>query len=70
MSDERKVMNVELVGSAEAAEILGVEGPRVNRWRKSGVMPVPVAELRCGPIWLREDVEALAQHRAEKKEAS
>jgi len=61
---------MDLVGSAEAAEILGVERPRINRWRTSGVMPCTVAELRCGPIWTRGAVEALAETRLLAKKAS
>lgn len=58
---------LDLVGSAEAAEILGVERPRINRWRSRGVMPETVADLRCGPIWAKTDVELLAAERAAKK---
>ena len=53
-----------IVGSAEAAEILGVERPRINRWRNMGVMPATVADLRCGPIWNRTEIEVLAKERS------
>lgn len=50
---------LDLVGVAEAAEVLGKPTSRVKRWQASGKMPVPVAELRSGPVWFREDVVAL-----------
>lgn len=56
-----------LVGVREAAEILGVERPRINRWRGSGVMPEPIQELACGPIWLQQDVEDLRDRKAAER---
>jgi hypothetical protein len=58
----------DLVGTAEAAEILGVEGGRIPRWRKRGVLlpngrrvlfPKPVVELRATAVWRRADIERL-----------
>jgi hypothetical protein len=50
----------ELCGTAEAAEILGVSRNTISTLRKnprSGApFPEPVAELQCGPIWLKEDI--------------
>jgi hypothetical protein len=51
--------SLDLVGVAEAAEILSRPPSRVKRWQASGKMPVPVAEPRSTPVWHREDVEAL-----------
>jgi hypothetical protein len=50
-----------LVGTAEAAAILGVERPRIGRWRAldNGKLPEPVAQLASGPVWLRSQIEAL-----------
>lgn len=48
-----------LVGTAEAAALLGVERPRIGRYRKQGKMPPSVAELAAGPVWLRTDVEEM-----------
>ena len=53
----------DLVGSAEASEILNVERTRISRYVKSGVMPPPVAKLRATTVWLRSDVEDLAESR-------
>lgn len=55
----------DLVGSVEAAEILGVERTRIARYRKTGQMPEPVAQLRATAVWLRADVEALRDRRKE-----
>lgn len=57
----------DLVGTVEASEILGVERTRIARYIKTKVMPLPVAKLRATSVWLREDVERLAQERARKK---
>lgn len=51
----------DLVGTSEAAEILGVEKPRIGRWIHSGRMPEPVCRLNATPVWLRADVEALGE---------
>ena len=50
----------DLVGAAEASEIVGVERNRIPRWRKKGAMPDPVAVLKATPVWLRGDIEELA----------
>lgn len=54
----------DLVGAVEASEILGVERTRIARYVKTGVMPEPVSKLRATSVWLRSDVEALAERRA------
>jgi len=50
--------NDTLVGTAEAAEILGVERPRIAKWRRNGVIPAPLADTASGPIWLRSQILA------------
>lgn len=57
-----------LVGSREACEILGIH-PRGYSLRQIKGLPEPVATLRCGSIWVREEIEALARERAERKYA-
>lgn len=54
----------ELVGAAEAAEILGVKVPQITRWRLAGKMPPHVEELKATFVWLRADVEAMAAARS------
>lgn len=57
----------DLVGTAEAAEILDVERPRIGRWKRQGLMPMPITELATGPIWLRKDIEALKGEREQRR---
>lgn len=54
-----KVTKQKLAGTAEAAELLGVERPRIGRWIKRGVMPDPVDELAATPVWTRKQIEAM-----------
>lgn len=51
-----------LVGSKEAAELLGVERPRIGRLQRQGVMPEPLFELAAGPVWLQSQVESVREH--------
>lgn len=52
----------ELVGSAEAAEMLGVSRQRVHQLRTATAFPAPLFELRTGPIF---DAEAVRRFAAE-----
>jgi hypothetical protein len=54
-----KTKALDLLGTAEAAYLLGVERPRIGRWISKGVMPMPVVWLAAGPIWRREHIEAM-----------
>ena len=51
----------DLVGVAEAAEIMGWDKRRVITYIDRGHFPEPIASLAGGRIWLREDVEAYAE---------
>lgn len=53
----------ELVGAAEAAEILETKVPQITRWKNSGVMPPAVDDLKATTVWLRADVKKLAEKR-------
>lgn len=55
------VANDSLVGSHEVEEMAGVPRSTLRNWRRSGKLPTPVAELRCGSIWLRADIEEWLQ---------
>jgi hypothetical protein len=64
---------LELVGTYEAAEILGVERSRIARWLKENSrgkpkIPEPVVRLACGPIWLKADI-VRAKPEIEKRKA-
>jgi hypothetical protein len=63
----RRRRKLPLVGTAEAAEILGVERPRIGRWKKSGVLPEPVAEVAAGPIWYRSQIEGVREERERRR---
>lgn len=60
----------DLVGAAEAAEMLGIPVSTLSRWSKRGVLifegpripfPEPVATLRATPVWRASDLRKLAQ---------
>jgi hypothetical protein len=53
------VEKLDLVGTAEVAEMLGVERPRIARWRARGQMPDTVVDLAATPVWRREHIEAM-----------
>lgn len=55
-------MKYNLLGVAEAARFLGVSKQRVMQLiAQHPDFPEPVAELHCGRIWAREDVESWAR---------
>lgn len=47
---------MELVGTAEIAEMLGVSRQRVHELSKARDFPEPVALLGAGNIWQRDDI--------------
>jgi predicted DNA-binding transcriptional regulator AlpA len=51
----------ELLGTAEVAKLLGVERPRIGKWAAQGKMPKPVAVLAMGPVYSRDDIEAMRE---------
>src|SRR5437867_3503261 len=53
----------DLVGVAEAAEILGWDKRRVFTYISRDSFPEPVAMLVSGRVWRRADVEAYARER-------
>jgi predicted DNA-binding transcriptional regulator AlpA len=63
-SDQRSEMaaiKLDLVGSFEAAELLGIS--RAALWERRGRhdnFPPPVADLRCGPVWFRWQIHDYA----------
>jgi predicted DNA-binding transcriptional regulator AlpA len=54
---------VDLVGAAEAAELLNVPRSSVARWLKQGRFPRPLAVLRATPVWRRDDIQEFAAKR-------
>lgn len=66
-----------LVGTTAAAKILGVRPPHVSRLRDRGVMPEPIQIEDSVEVYLREDVEEVAEElrarrslRAKRKEGA
>jgi hypothetical protein len=55
----KQVRQLDVVGTAEVAELLGVERPRIGRWIKRGVMPPTAARLSATPIWHKRDIEKM-----------
>jgi len=62
LGDRPPALLLELVGVHEAAELLGLSRSAVVERRRAGTFPEPVAELRCGPIWRKADVEKHAHN--------
>ena len=50
----------DVVGVAEAAEIMGWDKRRVVTYIDRGSFPEPITTLASGRIWLREDVQSYA----------
>lgn len=51
----------DVVGVAEAAEIMGWDKRRVVTYIDRGSFPEPITALASGRIWLREDVQSFAE---------
>jgi predicted DNA-binding transcriptional regulator AlpA len=58
--DPGRVRRLELVGTREAAEMLGVERTRIGRWLRTGRMPAPLVKLKATPVWRASDVRRIA----------
>ena len=53
---------MDLVGTSEVAEMLGVSKQTLINWRnRVADFPEPVAELKSGPVWQREEVISWAK---------
>ena len=52
----------DLVGTSEAAEVLGVKPDTISARLSRKRFPEPIVTLKCGPIWRREDIEHLRDH--------
>lgn len=60
----------QVVGVAEAAEIMGWDKRRVITYIDRGSFPEPLIALASGRIWLREDVEGYASEWHGRRAAS
>lgn len=53
---------MDLVGTSEVAEMLAVSKQTLINWRnRSADFPEPVAELKSGPVWQRDEIIAWAK---------
>jgi hypothetical protein len=53
------LIELDLVGAAEAAELLSIgRAALCERRRRHRNFPAPVADLRCGPVWFRWQIQA------------
>lgn len=46
----------DLVGCAEASEILHLTDARIGQLRRANQFPEPVWQVRATPLWLRSDL--------------
>jgi hypothetical protein len=75
---QNREATLELLGLAEAAELLGLSkaalGERRRRRGRRGnllpAFPAPIAELRCGPIWLRSQLDEYRDELARRRRMS
>jgi hypothetical protein len=56
----------QIVGVAEAAEIMGWDKRRVVTYLDRAQFPEPLTSLASGRIWLREDIEGFADEWRER----
>lgn len=61
--ERARLTGIGFVGVKEAAELLGVTGPRLYQIN----MPEPVVRLACGPIWLRSEIIEFGRTRPRRK---
>jgi predicted DNA-binding transcriptional regulator AlpA len=54
-------VDIQLMGTAEVAKLLGVSRQRVNQLSHRDDFPEPVARLAAGPVWQTVDIERWAR---------
>ncbi len=58
---DKQLLRLDLVGAFEAAELLRITRSALwERRRRHANFPPPVAELRCGPVWFRWQIQDYA----------
>lgn len=53
--------DLDIVGPGEIARLMQVHPTTVSRWRASGDMPLPDAQLDSGPVWRTGTVRKWAE---------
>ena len=61
VDEQKEPQPRDLVGSAEAALLLGVSRQRVGQLVERPDFPAPIARLSAGPVWTRISIEAFNQ---------
>ncbi len=64
---DKKPETLELVGPAEAAEILGWDPRRVHTYIKRKLFPEPYARIKATRLWTREQIEAFKVDRERRR---
>jgi transposase len=59
---------LDLVGPIEIAEMFGVHQLTVYRWKRDGILPIPDATLRRGPVWMKQTIVDWGQETGRTKE--
>ena len=54
--DIRNVRQLKLMGVAEIGAYFDLKESRASELSRSPAFPEPLARLRCGGVWLRDDV--------------
>jgi predicted DNA-binding transcriptional regulator AlpA len=54
------VARLDILGTAEVAEVLGVGRSTVRAWITRGHLPKPDAQLQATPVWRRSTIERWA----------
>jgi len=54
---QQHILSDEIVGYAEAADILGWDKRKIGTYLQRGVFPEPIQRLASGPIWTRRQIE-------------
>lgn len=50
--------NTDLLGLSEIADLYGVHRNTANNWSRQRDFPLPITQLKMGPVWSREEVVA------------
>ena len=56
----------DLLGVHEVAEYLGLKRQTVSVYVLRGIMPKPVARLKCGPVWSRGSIDVWQKGRLKR----
>lgn len=59
-----------VLGTHEVAQLLGVHRVTVSKWRAAGHMPEPDALLAAGPVWRLSTIARWAKRTGRKQEGA